>query len=313
MDREAVRFGDPSSRLSILRLTADEVGCDFDWSANSLPRSLTLLQTAIDRAKVAPDEERAASLDHAAARLVEAVLACGVPAGAVMPAQRTLLLLGRRPRRAPIAADPGPLLGALEDIFVGDPNEVGGFSRLLQSAIDAGEYAATESIDADEVDAEDLGTYEIVQGLVRRLSAVDDLSHALSVRADFPAALCVAHHLAHAVCDDPQVRPSDVTDLTIAWLAHRGVPDDLGDVVDVRDGATDLDSALVARASNLGLGQTRALTLWVLADQLANRIRPSDDVRDNWRLLLERARLAPLEVFDTADLWRTLDDEGTAI
>lgn len=270
-----------------------------------VPRSLTHLTSSIARVRGAKAEEKFSALDHAAARLVEAGHACGVLPSVLLPAQRTLMLLGGRPRRGATPTDPDGLLAALDAVM--DPQaQSGGFSRLLQSAIDAGEFAAAEEVRLSDVSDDERPAFQAVLELKRHYVAIDDLTHALDVRPDFPAAFTLAKTLVAFAFDD--LPANEQRQWLADWLAHRGVNPQLLAVVEARGTADDLDATVLEKAKPLGVGQARALSLWVLSDQLASRMRPAEKNIGHWHTLLDQGRLAALEVFDAADLWLQLDD-----
>lgn len=271
-----------------------------------VPRSLTHLSSSIARVRTAKDGEEFSALDHAAARLVEAGHACGVHPSVLLPAQRTLMLLGGRPRRGATPANPDGLLAALDAVM--DPQaQSGGFARLLQSAIDAGEFAAAEEIQLSDVSDDERPVFQLVSDLKRRYVAIDDITHALDVRPDFPAALALAQSMIAFAFEGASA--AEQSQRLADWLSHRGVNDQLLAVVDARGNADDLDAAVMKEAAALGVGQARALGLWMLSDQLASRKRPAPENLGHWHTLLAQGRLAALEVFDAADLWLQLDDD----
>jgi hypothetical protein len=268
------------------------------------------IRDLLDRLRTTPPggeaDERLTWLDSLAARLIAAVAPfCDEPR-ALLPAQRALLVLaGRRPGQQPELAG---LSRALKDIDQQLGRDRGGFSRLLDAALSAGDAINVERIDAGAVDIDLRELALALEDLGRELLAIDDLCHALSAPAEIAAGAVILEG-ALDLAEGVDVAGHDELDaLTAAWTSHRGIDAKLARVIALRAALERVDEPLVARASETGVAQP--LAIWLLGHRVAagQRLEDAPD-RAAIEALLEAADLVPLEVFDAASLWRDLEGE----
>jgi len=252
----------------------------------------------------APGADAFDVMDRAAAALPAA---CGpfldAPA-AVLPAQRALLLLGARPARADRAVD--ALAEGLRRVddqrsMEGDPVDAGpGFSRLLESALEAGLVRAVARIEADAVDEDARRAAFVLEDVARELSALDDLGHALGRSTTAAAGAAATRALAKLFAD------AGAADLPWdAWLRRRGVRPEVAALLPLAERIVLVDDDAVAAARAAGVLVPYAL--WVVAGRLA-RGAPLDGAdRPALDALLATAGLHPVDVYARAASWQDRD------
>ena len=269
-----------------------------EWSF-AVTRALRELSAAIAGLPEvdAPVFDRLVALDRAAAVASGALGAFCAEPGAVLPAQRALMLLGARPF-AP-AADLSGIEAALADA----PES--GYSRLLESTLSAGQVSAEDPVDpADlETDLQPLG--RALVDVSRALLAVDDLAHALSVPSDLAAAAVFTDGVFDLAEAAGKVKSGERAELSVAWALHRGARVGLSKLLGLRGALVEATDNLVADA--VAARVAIPLAVWVLSDRLASNRQVATEDRPALDRLLVAAGLVPLEVFDAADLWRDLE------
>jgi len=274
---------------------------------SAMPSSVRALHGALSELRIAKpfaaspiDEPALVALDHAAAHLVAALARFVDEPVALLPAQRALALLGGR--RDEGRVDLSGALLAMRDLDDGKSTFRAGFSRLLESALDASGQSVVERLSARDLPADLAPLAVLLEEHGRILSAVDDLAHALSVSSEQAAGVIVTEALLHLVL--PEQHDTLALDVGQQWLRHRRVKSPLQRLFVFRHAVDHLDDEDVALADQAGV--SRALALWIVAERA---VRSSELVHDDkapLTALFERAGLAPLEVFDAADLLRNL-------
>ncbi len=253
----------------------------------------------------ASDEQSLLWIDEVAARFIAATaLFCDEPQ-ALVPAQRSLLLLASR--RPSANADLADLSRALRRIDEQVGAAGGGFSRLLDAALSSGDIASEERLRA-EATPEDVRPLALaLEQVARELLALDDLAHALSVPADLPAGAVVLEGTLDLAEGCGVVREAELGDVAERVIERRALDPRLASLLRLRGALEHTDGALVEAAEASAV--TTSLSLWILAHRLARHER-LEEAADRAALdrLLASAGLVPLEVFDAASLWRDLSD-----
>ncbi len=246
---------------------------------------------------------RREELDHTAARLVSALARFCTDAGALVPAQRALLLLASRPS---LSVDKlGSLASALREVDAALPKDQRGFSRLLENALDSAHHIHADRVDVDGLSPELRSLGEGLSLLGRTLGALDDLSHALSASSELAAGAILADGLMDFALTDTEADDNQLVDEALAWLEHRGVNQSLLSLYSFRHALEELRDGDVERAVEAGVA--RPLALWVLSERLTLGVGLDGPDRPHVERLVEAAGLLPLEVFDAANLWADLD------
>ena len=266
----------------------------------ALPRSVRALADALHAHPHAPDDLRVA--DGLAARLIEATARFVSAPSALTPAQRALMVMAPTPG-APVE-DASGLASALRSSPQTLPEGVG-FSRLLEAALQAGDDINTDRLDAEHLDSSLRPLARRLDALARRLSAVDDLSHALSVRSAHTAACVVSHGLCTVTGWFTEADDDAMGAFVSRWLEHRRAPAPIAATFAQRSALDALSRTHVDAAKEAGV--SRALALWVLGHRVADAMPLDAQDRPHIDALLADAGLYPLEVFDVAGLWATLD------
>jgi hypothetical protein len=269
-----------------------------------LPRPLRDLDETLRRLPPAGSDDRALVMDELVARVIRGVaLFCDEP-GAIVPAQRALRVLSARPKK--IRPDIEHLQSALRRIDEQLGRAEGGFSRLLDTALSSGDVLAVSALSPDAVSDELRPLADRLALAARVLAAVDDLADALDAPRDLPAAAAILDATLGLLEEHDGASRGAADDAGRAWLQTRELDAPLEDLVGARPSLLALDGvdALDERTA-------RALALWTLAHRLAAK-RDIHGAADRSALdtLLARGRLVPIEVFDAADLWGQLDDDG---
>lgn len=244
---------------------------------------------------------RAATLDQVVGTFVRALAPFLTDPHALRPVQRVLqLFAGGGDRDAGVQG----LLEAFRRVDDELGPGLGGFSRLLDNALHAGEVSDPVRLRPEWVAPRWRPLAERLAAVALRLDALDDLSHALSVRAELPAGALVLHGVFAWLMDEaPSLAVEELSD----WVRARELDARLLPLMGLGAGLQSLSHAHVAAAE---AGQlARPFALWLLAHRLAGgmRLEAAAD-REPIDALLERAALLPLEVFDVAGLWPTLRD-----
>lgn len=252
----------------------------------------------------ASHDDRLAWLDEIAVRLIAGAAAfCDEPQ-ALVPAQRSLLLLAGR--RSTVNADLADLSRALRRIDEQVGASGGGFSRLLDAALSSGDVLVEERLDAALVDDELRPLASALENVARELLALDDLAHALSLPADLPAGVIVLEGTLDLAEGAGVILDEETAAVAMQVIARRGLDGRLAALVGLRDALEHIDDSLVDEAVTAQV--TTPLALWILAHRLARHER-LEEAADRAALdrLVASAGLVPLEVFDAASLWRDLD------
>lgn len=241
-------------------------------------------------------EDAATGFDRCVGALIQAISPFLAETQAIVPVQRALLSLpGRR--------DPQIGLEKLSETLAAVDAELGpqmgGFSRLLENALHAGELNEVVRLQPDWVDEALRPLAHQLAATARALDALDDFAHALSVRSEWPAGAIALGCLRSLL---PPELQNEVAD---EWMSTRGIAAQLSELLQFRGSVSDLAPSDVEKIHQKGLSQ--AMALWLLACRVAegaNLERAGD--RACIDVLLEKAELVPLEVFDVAGLWPEL-------
>lgn len=103
-------------------------------------------------------------------------------------------------------------------------SQKGGFSRLLENALEAGSIDLPDAIDLQNLPQDVQANYRGVQDINLRLQAIDQLSHALQQPADLPACALVLNGLIADLPNcSPEQRASAMEHLS-AWAELRQLP-----------------------------------------------------------------------------------------
>jgi hypothetical protein len=242
-----------------------------------------VLRSILDALAAIPDreDERARWLDRTAPRLVTGIGAFVSEPSALLAAQRGLLLLAPRQKSSDALT---ALQAALQRVDQ-DLGDEGGFSRLLDAALNAGEVTVLDLLDADGIEGELKPLARVLQRAARYLTGLDDLSHALSIRADVAAAAVVVDCLRTLLGDEP---PG--LDEIQGWLREKATDPRIPTLLELWRGPR--DAGLAERAVESLTGRDLALLLLLDGE-------PDRALMD---ALLAESGLAPAEVFDLADL-----------
>lgn len=238
------------------------------------------------------------------ARLVAALAPfCDEPT-AILPAQRALLVLAGRAARPP--SDLSALSRALRQIDERLGRDGGGFSRLLDAALSAGESLDVERERADDVEPRLKPLASELERTGRELLAIDDLSHALGRSSELPAGAVVLEAAIDLATARDELSEDDAAALADAWIAQRGLDPALARLLGARAAIEHVTRAHLDLARDGAPAD--ALALWVLAHRVVDGagVERAPD-RDELDELLAIAKLVPLEVFDAASLWRDLE------
>ena len=239
-----------------------------------------------------------ADFDRCVGALIQAISPFLAETQAIVPVQRALLSLpGRRDPQIGLQK----LSETLEAVDAQLGPKMGGFSRLLENALHAGELDDVVRLQPDWVDADLRPLAHQLAATARALDALDDFAHALSVRSEWPAGAIVLG------CLRALVSPTQQKTMAESWLPARGFAAQLLELLEFRSSLTDLAPVDVEKIHQKGLSQ--AMALWLLACRVAEgaNIEQAGD-RACIDVLLEKAELVPLEVFDVAGLWPELMD-----
>lgn len=262
-----------------------------------MPRSVRALSKALQDLPGPGDPARLEAVDHLAARLVSALARfCDRPA-ALVPPQRALLLLGGRPG----SADDGlaTLLTALQRIDSGLGGE-GGFSRLLESALEAGDVVTPQRLQASGLQDELAPLGRRLEQIGQALVALDDLAHSLGTPATAAAGALLADATWGLVAEAEGSDEDEARAAAAAWTAHREASEEVQALLPFGAALWSLDDEVLADARAARL--TRSLALWVLAVRLADAERSLvGDDRAALEQLLHEAGPWPLAVFSLAE------------
>ncbi len=254
----------------------------------------------------APLDDRLFALDRIAALLPGAVAPFLDAPGALVPAQRALLLVGPRPLRADAAVD--ALAEGLRRVELDVPAAGEGFSRLLESALSAGDVLVVPRLAAEAIDDDARTAAFALEDAGRELSAIDDLGHALSSSTPIPAGAALAGGVLALCVAVGAAAFTELDALMVRWLVARGARREVSDLFALRASLFALDDDAVTRARATKV--ERAFALWLLAARLA-RGMPLDGVdRPQVEALLRAAGLQPVVVFSAATLWQDRDVEA---
>lgn len=255
---------------------------------------------SLDAVRAVEGEELDVRFDQVVGKWIQAVIPFLAEPQAIVPVQRALLSMpGRRDTRVGLEKLSQTL--AAVDAELGP--KLGGFSRLLENAIHAGDLDDVVRLHPDWLDDELRPLGHRLAAAARALDALDDFSHALSVRSEWSAG-------AIALLGVGALLPTALREtMERDWLPTRGYSVQLVQLLQFRSALSELAPVEIELAQQGGLSQ--ALALWILAARVAEGVnleRAGD--RACLDVLLERAELVPLEVFDVAGLWPELMDES---
>lgn len=292
-------YGVSTSASSLRRAAPDGLFCTGNIAL--VAQILLDLTEALEALGSAERDEVDAIFDRSVGKLIQAITPFLAETEAIVPVQRALLSIPGR-RHTGIGLE--KLSEALEAVDARLGPQMGGFSRLLENAIHAGDLEEVVRLQPDWVNEPQRALAHRLAATARALDALDDFSHALSVRSEWPAGAMVLLCLASLL--PPALRET----MEKNWLPARGYSAPLLALLRYRSALSDLTPEDVAQADAQGLSQ--ALALWILAARVAEGTH-IEHARDRACLdvLLEKAELVPLEVFDVAGLWPELMDESS--
>lgn len=238
------------------------------------------------------------AFDRCVGSLIQAISPFLAETQAIVPVQRALLSMPGR-RNAHIGLE--KLTDTLEAVDAQLGPKMGGFSRLLENALHAGDLHEVVRLQPDWVDEALRPLAHQLAATARALDALDDFSHALSVRSEWPAGAVVLG------CLRTLLPPEHQVSMATSWLPTRGFSPQLLELLEFGGSVSELAPVDVEKIHQKGLSQ--ALALWLLSCRVAEgtNIERAGD-RACIDVLLEKAELVPLEVFDVAGLWPELMD-----
>jgi hypothetical protein len=258
-----------------------------------MPRSVRALRQALLELPPLEDDARLPAIDHLAARVVTALARFADAPASLVPAQRALLLIGGRPGPGDDAV--AGLLTALKQVDQG-LGDRGGFSRLLESALEAGDVQYVQRLMPDDLPAELQDVGASLESLAERLAATDDLAHATSSPAALVAGAQLACWLGSVLAARDRLDDEQRLEQLQQWLAHRGASPTLRVLVAYEPALAGIDDEVVDLAVEAGLA--RGLALWILSERLSTGSELDAGDRAPLNRLLKAAGLFPLEVFE---------------
>ncbi|MBL91327.1 MAG: hypothetical protein CMH56_05870 [Myxococcales bacterium] len=177
------------------------------------------------------------------------------------------------------------------------PNK-GGFSRLLENALEAGALELPDALELEALPKTMQTDYQGIESLNFRLQAVDQLSHALQVPADLPACAMVLHgmlsDLPGCTGDDAAAALSHLK----SWAELRQLPAAILEMLDF--------CPLIETPEQLGDMPTPEgpllipFLMWHLAHN-KNLLMQPGPAAEGTAHLMEKAGLPPLEVLQRAN------------
>lgn len=224
-------------------------------------------------------------------------------ASAIAPARKILGILAKGATSAAGFDDVTRLMQGV-DTALGP--QLGGFSRLLQSALEAGELVLPDHMDRAAITGPTRTALRAAIVLSAELDALDDLSHALSLPRDRAAACaCFAATADVLVTHGGMALPTAYAAL-LEWAEARHVHKKLAAVLALRTHIT----AMPAGTQPADDVDARALFMWTLAHRLTHGrpVRGADE--DAFVALAARVHVDMAEVDDLASFWEPLTDIG---
>jgi len=266
-----------------------------------MPESVRHLSDRVAALVDANDADWGRALDGAGAALLAALgRFCDEPEATVPPQRALMMVVGKGDTQS---ADPDGLTDALKQVDADLGSERGGFSRLLESALTGELLIIADRLHVDEVEPGLRPLATILDKTGARLTALDDVAHALGLTAQFASGALVTECLMRLAYPDETVEAR--VDLGRRWLRERGVQHRLVELFGLLPAVVTLTAELIDVAAERGIAAD--LAMWVLADRIPVEGGLETEDRALLEQLLERAGLLPLEVFDAAQLWLTID------
>jgi hypothetical protein len=258
-----------------------------------MPRSVRDLHQALLELPPLGDAARLPAVDHLAARVVSALARFADAPASLVPAQRALLLIGGRPGPSDDSVD--GLLSALKQVDIG-LGDRGGFSRLLESALEAGDVHYVQRLTPADLpdELQDMGAS--LEQLAAGLGATDDLSHATASPPALVAGAQLACWLGSVLAARDRLDDEERLEHLQNWLAHRGAAPQLRVLVAYEPALGGIDDEVVDLAVDAGLA--RPLALWILSERLSAGDGLDAGDRAPLERLLKTAGLFPLDVFE---------------
>ncbi len=176
------------------------------------------------------------------------------------------------------------------------PNK-GGFSRLLDNALEAGTIQMPEQFDLDDLPETTQEEYQGIMVTISRLRALDHLSHAFGMPIDLPSCALILHSFINDLGMLDPDNEKRACDALYEWIALRELPASVTKLLSKNQELKDLVQLNVADFEDESLIQP--FLLWLLA--FYHKKLPSEnEAADNLNQALHMAQLPPLEVLQRA-------------
>ncbi len=212
---------------------------------------------------------------------------------AMMPARRALMMVGGS------SVDAGAALDDLHAVFLEADQvlgaEMGGFARLFESALGAGDVSVEDDFDIEGLPARVQGNLKPVTQAGLALTILQEIADTFQVRGQTAAGCIVLEAYCQLYAEDENDR-----DMVNAWTRSRGCAAELGELFRFAFAVEELTPQVIQDVGELHLSEPFAL--WFLAHSFAAGIQFDGLERRLVNTLLARAGLAQLSVFEMANL-----------
>lgn len=174
----------------------------------------------------------------------------------------------------------------------------GGFSRLLDNALEAGNIEVPDEFEIGTLPNEVRDHYLGVIHVNSCLRALDHLSHALSLPMDLPACALVLHGLLSDLGDLSAEKHQNITQDLCDWVSLRNLPDSIKALLLNHHQVTQISDLSLESLEDASLKQP--ILLWILAYHHQNLPHSNTEAETLNQALLTQG-LPPLDVLYRAE------------
>ncbi len=176
------------------------------------------------------------------------------------------------------------------------PNK-GGFSRLLDNALEAGAIEMPEQFDLEAFPESTKDEYQGILGAISKLRALDHLSHAFGLPIDLPSCALALHSFLNDLGTLEERATKQAYKALYDWIALRELPASITKLLSKNQSLTDLNQLSISDIEDESLIQP--FLLWLLAFY-NQRLPTENQAAENLNSALISAQLPPLEVLHRA-------------
>jgi hypothetical protein len=174
----------------------------------------------------------------------------------------------------------------------------GGFSKLLDNALEAGNIEVPDQFEMDQLPSDIKSHYQGIIEINSRLRALDHLSHALSLPIDLPACALILNGL---LCDLEglnEEQHQSATEELSHWVSLRNLPHSIKLLLLEQQQVTDLNHLSLENLNEQSLIQP--ILLWILAHH-HTKLPKNNAAAVTLDHALQNEGLPPIEVLYRAD------------